>query len=130
MPQLALRYDGQAQAEVDWTRLRDLLREVVDFVGVKQVAFDLDIAPSSLVQALNGHDRHHVRLAWLPYLVRKAPNAAVLEFLAELRGLEVQPAKPLTPEEELAALKEALDESLGPELRTAVLAKARKKAQR
>lgn len=125
-PQLALPYDGRRAVDADWDVLRELLREAVDFIGVKQVAYDLDVAPSSLVQALSGADRHHIRAEWIPYLIRRAPNDRIVEHLADLRKLEVQPAKPATPEEELASLRRALVDSLGPELVESITARAKR----
>lgn len=99
-----------------WTEFRRLLRTVVDHIGLKQVAYDLDIAPSSLLHALDERDRHHVRASWLPYLVRKAPSDEVVTFLAGLRGLDVVPRKELTAEEKLEKLQETLSRHLGPEI--------------
>jgi hypothetical protein len=114
--QLALDYVAGDGHRPHWQHLRRLLREVVDFVGCKEVAYDLDVSPSALLHALDERERHHVRAEWIPYLIRRAPNDSVLEFLASLRGLELVPRKELTPEEELARLKEELAKSLGPEL--------------
>lgn len=106
--------------------LRRLLREVVDSIGPKEVAYDLDIAPSSLQHALEGRERHYVRIDWLPYLVRRAKTDEAVEFLAALRGLDVVERPTQTPEQELRALREAVKDSLGADLANAVLAKAKR----
>lgn len=121
MSQLALRPDW---ANV-WQELRRHLRDAVDHVGCKQAAYDLDVAPSALLHALDERDRHHVRAAWLPYLITQAPDDSAVEYLAALRGLECAPERRRSPAEELADLKAALTESLGPELRRAVLERAK-----
>lgn len=104
---LGLAHDGA------WHEFRRLLRAVVDFVGVKQVAYDLDVAPSILLNALEERDRHHVRADWLPYLVRKAPNDDLVTFLASLRGLDVVPRRELTDAEKLERLDGVLKRHLG-----------------
>lgn len=121
MTQLALRPDWGSV----WSEFRRLLRDIVDYAGVKQVAFDLDVAPSQLVNALEERDRHHFRAAWIPYVLSQAPDDRAVEFLAALRGLECVPERKQSPAEELADLKGALADCLGPELRQAVLLKAK-----
>lgn len=125
--QLALRYDGRSFYGHAWDQLRKRCREIVDYVGVKQASFDLDVAASQLLHALDERERHHVRAAWIPYFIAKDPTAEVSRILAEMGGFELQPAKPVTPEEELASLKEALERCLGPDLRAAVLANAKRR---
>lgn len=128
--QLALRYDGAGYWDSAWAELRRLLREAIDFKGLKQVAFDLDVAPSALLHAIDERERHHFRASWIPYLVANASNDDLADFFAGLRGRETIPAKPVLPEEENAAIKEALERHLGPELRAAILATARKHLRR
>ena len=123
-PQLELRPDYPTI----WQQIRRLLRSIIDARGVKVVAGELDVAPSQLLNSLDERDRHHVRASWLPWLIVNAPREqgdALLELLAGLRGLEVIAARPTTPAEELADLKDAISESLGPDLRTAILARAK-----
>ena len=102
------------------------MRQVVDALGVKQVAFDLDVAPSHLVNALEERDRN-VPLKWLPYILVNAPahlGDEILIRLARLRGRDVVEAAPPDPAAELEMLKAALGEELGPTARAAILQKA------
>jgi len=110
------------------TEFLRLLREVVEHVGLKQVAYDLDMQPSLLAHMMAGRNGNRLPATAVPYLIEKAPNEEALDYLAALRYRETMPARPLEPAEELAALKDALAESLGPDLYAAVTAKARKKA--
>jgi hypothetical protein len=126
--QLSLRPDWRGL----WQEDRALLRRMVDAIGLKQVCYDLDVSPSALLHALDERDRH-IRASWIPYLVARAPRElgdAYVERLAAHRGLEVVPAKPRSPEQQLQDLLDALTESLGPELRAAVLARAASKKRR
>lgn len=123
--QLQIRYDGLRADDADWAELLSCLRETISALGLKEVAFRLDVQPSELAHALAERDRHSVKAKWLPVIARMAKDKALAEFFAEIQGMEVQPAKPVTPEEELLALKGALEECLGAELRAAVIAKAR-----
>ncbi len=100
---------------------------MVNAIGLKQVAFDLDVSKSQLLNAFDERNNAHVHAEWIDYLVTKAPRELGDEYvasLAALRGLEVIPAKPRTPTEELQDLKDALAESLSPDIRAAILARA------
>lgn len=123
MTQLALRPDWSSV----WQQFRGLLREVIDYVGVKQAAYDLDVAPSTLLNALEGRDRHHFRAEWLPYLLTQAADDKAIGFLAALRGLDIVPEKKRSPAEELADLKAALGDCLPPEMRRVVYDRAKGK---
>ena len=124
--QLGLRYSGLSVLDEDWAELLDRIREVVSFRGLKQVAYDLNERPADLSNALAERDRHHLILRHLPYFVRHAPTHDIVRLVASWRGLVVEEPPPPTPEEELRALKDALETSLGPELRAAILAQAKK----
>lgn len=120
--QLELRLDWSAI----WQEYRQLIRRVIDVLGVKQCAFDLDVAPSQLMNAVEERERN-LPMKWLPYLLVNAPSELGDEFigkLAALRGMEVSEARAPSPEEELSALKAALAEELGTGARAAVLQKA------
>lgn len=103
-----------------------LLRAVVESIGLKEVAFSLDVQPSLLAHQLAGRNGNHLRATAVPWLLAHAKDDEALEFLAGLRGRETVPVRPMEPAEELAALKEALAESLGPDLLRAVTAKAKR----
>lgn len=123
--QLAIDYGVGAGNDEAGRHLLKLLRAVVDVVGVKQVAFDLDTSPSGLLHALEGKDRH-LPAKWIPYLIRKAPSDEIVEFLAGLRGLEVQPRVELTAEQRLERLEEAMSETLGEDIRRVIQQRARR----
>lgn len=125
MSQLDLAFEG----EPTWDDDRRLLRQMAEGIGLKQVAYDLDVSPSQLSHSLDERDRN-MPAKWVRYLVRGAPVELAEEYigrLAHLRGLDVVPLPSLTPAEELLALKEALSQCLGPELRLAVMQKARRR---
>jgi hypothetical protein len=111
-----------------WEEDRRLLRQMAERIGNKVCAIDLDVAPSQLSHALDERDRN-LPAKWIAYLVTNAGELGddYVRRLAKLRGLEVIEAQPLKPAEELAELKAALAECLGPELRQAVLAKAKRR---
>lgn len=121
---------NQLELRPDWTVLWDedrrLLRRMAEAIGLKEVAFALDVAPSQLSHALDERERN-LPARWVAYLVATAPAELADEYvrrLARLRGLDVVEAQKLSPEDELAALKAALAEELGTGARGAVLAKA------
>lgn len=111
--QLDLGYDGRAVWEHAGDRLLGLIEDVIELRGVKQVAYDLDLRASDVVNAVKRRDRHYFRIEQLPYFIMHAPSDALVAFLAELRGLEVQKVKPLEPIEELERLRVAGRETLG-----------------
>lgn len=122
--QLDLDFD----AERAWDEDRRLLRQMAERIGLKACAIDLDISYSQLSHALDERERN-LPAKWIRYLVAKAPldmAAAYVRRLAGLRKMVVIDAAPLTPEEELAALKDAMASCLGPEVRQVVLDKARR----
>lgn len=107
--QLGLRYDARYQSRELWDVLLSELRTIVDALGLKQVAYDLDVQPSVLAHALAERDRHYVRADWLPYLLEHAPSDRVVSLIAGWRGLEVKPRLVLTPEEKLRRIESALE---------------------
>lgn len=124
MSQLLLDWDGRGVLERARDQLLDDLRQVVDVVGLKQVAFDLDQKRSKLSNALAGRDGYYMRMRDLPYFVARSPGHQIVEHLAELRGLRVEMAPPPSPEEELRALRQVLSDELGPGILAALLKKA------
>lgn len=121
--ELILAQEGDA-----WQVLRRLLRECVDFMGLKEAAYLLDVSGSSLRHALDGRERHHVRAEWLIPLIRKAPDDSIPRLLAKLRGLELAHPEPITADDELRALRQVLDEELGPRVRAALSERASARA--
>lgn len=120
--QLALDFDEDRA----WQDDRRLLRQMAEAIGLKRVAIDLDVSPSQLAHALDERDRNFPA-RWIRYLTRNGPLDLVREYLLRLAGqrrLRVVDAPPMTPVEELAALKDAMSSCLGPELRQVILTKA------
>lgn len=110
-------------------RWMDLLREVVARRGLKEVAFALGVGEATLAHALEGRKRHAVHASWIPRLIAMAPDHGAVEFLAGLRGLECAAARPLSPEEEVAAWRAAVAE-LPAEMREWFQARVRSWRQR
>jgi hypothetical protein len=123
MNQLALEYGARWLTDEQWAELLEVADAVVKDLGLKQVAFDLDVAASSVANALAGRDRHAFHGRWLVYLVIKDPQRRVAHKLAEIGGGEFRARQELTPAEKLERLDIALAQ-LGPEVRDLVLRKA------
>lgn len=121
-----LPFSVGADADNRWINLLAILRSVVEEIGLKQVAYDLDTSPSQVSNALNERDRHHVPARWLVYLASKSRNDDLAWFFAELRGLSLTTPPALTPEEELRRLKEAMGECLSSEVREVIARKVRR----
>jgi hypothetical protein len=106
-------------------------REVMALQGAKVLADKLGTSDTVLCHALAAdrdkrRSRHPARIDWLETVNLLAPNDRIVEALASQRGLDVVPRAELTPEEELIALKAALSETVGPEVRKLIDAKVRK----
>jgi hypothetical protein len=106
--------------------LRVLFVQVVERVGLKQAAYDLDVSPSFLSNCLAARASNHVRAEWLAWAVRQPGGEEVARYLAGLAGYDLIPSAPLEPAEELTRLREAMAESLSPEVRAVIDAKARR----
>jgi hypothetical protein len=125
--QLPLRYDGVTTAGAWWRHLLGEMERVVSFVTLKQAAFDLDLKPSALAHSLAERDNRHPRAEWIPYLVHRAPDLELARALVAPAGLVVDRAPEMTPAEELASLHQVLAEQLGPDIRAALVARARRR---
>jgi hypothetical protein len=123
MNQLALEYGARWLTDQQWAALLDVARAVVGDLGLKQVAFDLDVAASSISNALAQRDRHAFRGEWLVYLTIKDPHRRIIHKLAEIGGGEFRVRPELTPAEKLERLDIALAQ-LGPEISSLVRRKA------
>jgi hypothetical protein len=113
-------------SDTRWTALLATIRDVVDEIGLKQCAFDLDVSPSQLSHALNERERHHVPARWLVYLVTRSRHDDLPLFFASLRGLDLVARPVISPEEELRRLKEAMAECLGADVREVIARKVRR----
>jgi hypothetical protein len=124
MDQVDLPLNGASHPETAWQLMLKLIRGIVDDIGLKEVAYDLDVSPSQLNHCLNERERHNVPAKWIPYFVTKAKDDDLPSFIALLRGLQVKPRKELTPEQKLEKLERALAAELGEGVREAVYERA------
>jgi hypothetical protein len=106
--QLPLRYDPRFSCNEAWEGLLERVRSVVRHIGLKQVAYDLDVQPSVLAHALAERERHYLRMEWLPYFVTNDPGIELVEHIAAWRGLYVEPKHEITDEEWRARVEGAL----------------------
>lgn len=103
------------------------MREVVAVKGLKHCADKLGTKESVLAHALSGTGRHPVRLEWLEWFNSNATNDRIPAVLARQRGKDLSERLEMTPEEELAELKRAMAETLGPEVRRIIAEKVRRR---
>jgi hypothetical protein len=121
--QLDLPYDGQFLDDETWAEiLAEIADVVVPHVTAKTVTYELELSKSTLSMALKEEERHELKARHLVYLIRKAPNDRLVELVAKIRGLEVQPRRELTPEEQLRRLLLFLDRN--PAIKEAALKEA------
>ena len=116
MSTLDLPFERDARVENAWKRLRAAVYEAVQAIGVKEAAYQLDIAPSLLSDALNERDRKNFQLKWLPTILAIASDAhqlAIMSELADYCGFDLVKRKKLTAEERLERLENALRSKLG-----------------
>jgi hypothetical protein len=109
-----------ATADGDAELLR-LFRAVVDRVGLKMAAGDLDVAPSQLAHCIAARQHHHVRAEWLSWAVRQVGGEEIARHLAGLAGFDLVPAAPLEP----AAVLDSMRRLVGPEVFALAVADAR-----
>lgn len=116
--QLSIAYKPSYAGGEAWQRQLLVLRTVVEHLGRKEVAFELDISGSQLSDSLNERDRKrwaaewtHVVLAMLA-MRRDETSRALLRQVAEsgmaVTDLVVDEPVELTPEEEVLALRREL----------------------
>jgi hypothetical protein len=119
--QLDLSTESAVESGAAWQAVLEEIRAIVNEIGPKTVAAELDLSPSHLNHCLNERERNNLPAKAVPYFVRRAKTDRLAELLVGVRGLDVVPKKIMTPEEELARFKAALSEELGPGARKAVL---------
>ena len=113
MTQKSLDFGPRERINRDTEKLRTILRRVADVVGVKEIAYEADVSPSYVVQALNGGK------SLKPEIVFAGRELAPEELAMELRrvfageGYHVSGERPLTPEEKLARLESRLRSKFG-----------------
>ncbi len=92
------------------------IRQAVANISIKELAYELDVSPSLLADAMAERSNKGVRASWLVTIIDMATVAdalAILNALGDLKKLESQPRKELTPEELAQRYEEKL-RSLGP----------------
>lgn len=105
---MPLLTDGPTLFASTWQRVRRECVAVVDEVGLKEVAFDLDVNKSLISNCLSERDHHHLRADVLVYLQLKSQHLRLCEIVPEIRGMGLVKAKPLSTEEKLARMERAI----------------------
>ncbi len=63
-PQLSLTYSAPYVGEADWQRQLVAIRAAVQYLGLKEVSFALDVSGSMLSDAMNERDRKRWAASW------------------------------------------------------------------
>jgi hypothetical protein len=109
--QLSLGYSPEHQGRETWRLEIDWACRAVAAIGHKDVAFALDIAPSTLTDALHERDRKGVKAEWLRVIVHMSPDGMRREWLRIVSrplGFEPERIKTMDAAEELRILRELL----------------------
>lgn len=115
--QLAIAYPAEYLGRQQWDLLLDALRAGVNHLGLKEVAFKLDISGSQLSDSLNERDRKGWRNEWtctLKHMLgerRQLGDEIARDIRAHIREIECSDDnddEPLTPEEEAMQLRREL----------------------
>jgi len=103
--------DDDPRATAAWFALHDAIENAVRLITPKELCFRLGISAQYLSEALHNKNSKGFRVEWLTTVIAMAPLEAVLPILramCDLRGFDVERKKQLTPEQELAATRDAL----------------------
>lgn len=116
--QLALGYPAAYVGGEVWSQRLEVLRSAVNHLGLKEVAFELDVSGSQLSDSLNERDRKRWAAEWTDVLKAMLVNkrddiaADLLRRLLELdvagTSFAISEEAPLTAEEEAAQLRREL----------------------
>lgn len=114
--QLSLGYSSDEQGRQVWRALVEWARRAVDAIGHKDVAFALDVKPSTLTDALAERKREdgHVkgmRAEWMPIIAQMSGEGMRTEYVRLVctpLGFAPQRIRVMDPAEELRATREAL----------------------
>lgn len=109
--QLTTATADDSPAAKSWAALHDAVVDAVRLITPKELCFRLGITPQYLSDAIGGKNSKGFRLEWLPTVLSMAsPDArgAILRALSHFFGFDVERRKVLTPEQELAATRDAL----------------------
>lgn len=123
--QLDLTFAHESYVESLWRKLKGIITSVSDTVGPKEMASRCDAAPSNYSHALSERNGFALHWRWSIPFALSAPNDDLAEFYAGLRGRTLGPHVETMPaEERLRRIERALEESLSPEMRRALMQKA------
>jgi hypothetical protein len=86
--------------------LVQVLRDVVENLGVLEVAGSLGVTPRAIYQALSGRDNRKAPAEWLPALLDLDQEHRLIRLLAEMAGGQFVPSDRRTDAEKLQALRE------------------------
>lgn len=93
-----------------WNRVRRQASEAVAELGPKRVAGVFDMTTSGLNHALAERERARLSAEQLVYLQVASKHDTLSAIVPELRGMQLVPAKPMTPEEEVARWRSLADQ--------------------
>lgn len=117
MTQLSIGWGAREQGLADWRDELAWAQRAIDVLGHKVVAGELDIAPSTLTDALKERDHKGVKAEWLCIIRRMSSAVTAREHAALVcasAGCETPiPRRTMTDTEELAELKRLLADRLG-----------------
>lgn len=126
--QLLLGLDDVEQDRRLWDDVLEMTREDCAQIGTKRVERILErtdpkrFRDGDLARMLSEHERHELKAKHLVQIVRHAPTTRILRRLNDEMGLVTSEPPTMTPEQEIRALRQVLDEC--GELGVAVLKKA------
>lgn len=106
-----------------WHEVLDVVNPVIGELGLKDVAFELDVAGTSISNAQHNSPRHPFHGRWLLYLILKDKSKRLIGALCRMAGGRFVPDEPLTEAERLRRLEGALDQ-LDPDLASLIRRKA------
>ena len=102
-------------------------RRVIAFRQLKTVSIELGRPEATISHQYRGVNGAYARFTDVPYLLRHAPDVELANALLAPAGLHAMPIVTMTPEERLSRLEQTLAEHLGPDLRSAIYARAYRK---
>lgn len=111
----SLDFGRQYRAQRAWSQLLEVFGDTVRLVGPKEAAYELDVSPTDLHNAIAERARRYPRASWTPWLVMRDPSGRAVKIYNDLCGRVSMPKATLTPEQKLRAYKLRL-QSFSPEL--------------
>lgn len=104
--------DEEVSGSVDraiWNRVRRQATETVAELQPKNVAEKFGISESGLHHALAERNRCRLSGEQLIYLQVRSKHDTLCAIVPEMRGMQLVPAKPMTPEEKVARWESVAD---------------------